>query len=90
MEGTNNANLKVELLLQGIMVSALPTLILFDNGKPICTHSGVITDDELDAWLNEHHFSKPSSKKEEKEEVLESKKGFVSFTSQFGRDDYAL
>ena len=71
-------------------MSALPTLILFNDGKPIGTHSGVITEDELEAWLDESLFSKPSTKESIGEKEVESKRGFVSFASQFGRDDYAL
>ena len=53
VEGDNNKNLKVEMLLQGVMVRGLPTLILYNDGKPLATHSGVITQDGLEHWLEE-------------------------------------
>lgn len=51
-------DLKVELLLQGVMVRGLPTLILYHNGKPLDTHSGAITEQGLENWLQDNLFSK--------------------------------
>ena len=102
VEGSNNNNLKVEMLLQGVKISGLPALVLYRDGKPVCSHSGVITEDELDSWLDDNLFSKSTDEDamlESTEDTTKSarktldeneKKGFVSFASQFGRDDYAL
>eukprot|EP00584_Thalassiosira_punctigera_P023786 CAMPEP_0172551394 /NCGR_PEP_ID=MMETSP1067-20121228/39037_1 /TAXON_ID=265564 ORGANISM="Thalassiosira punctigera, Strain Tpunct2005C2" /NCGR_SAMPLE_ID=MMETSP1067 /ASSEMBLY_ACC=CAM_ASM_000444 /LENGTH=158 /DNA_ID=CAMNT_0013339179 /DNA_START=326 /DNA_END=802 /DNA_ORIENTATION=+ len=108
VEGNNNKNLKVEMLLQGVMVRGLPTLVLYNNGNPLAIHSGVITETELEDWLNDSLFSKMVEsesevmqftrnklQEEEKKEADEKgangeKRGFVSFASRSGRDDYAL
>ena len=58
VEGDNVKDLKVELLLQGVMVRGLPTLILYHNGKPLDTHSGAITEQGLENWLQDNLFSK--------------------------------
>jgi thioredoxin-like negative regulator of GroEL len=58
VEDPNTKNLKVEMLLQGVMIRGLPTLVLYHDGKPLATHSGAITENELNAWLDEHLFSK--------------------------------
>jgi len=58
VEGDNNKNLKVEMLLQGVMVRGLPTLVLYNNGKPLATHSGAITQNGLEEWLEDNLFSK--------------------------------
>lgn len=57
VEGDNNANLKVEMLLGGVMVRGLPTLVLYHDGNALATHSGVITEGKLEGWLEEHLFS---------------------------------
>lgn len=114
MEGSNNQDLKVEMLLQGVRVSGLPTLILYWRGEPVASHSGVISEDGLEDWLDVNLFSNhaldrggsisrsgSSNDKTKKKEVNEregageevgtaAKRGFVSFASQYGRDDYAL
>jgi len=112
VEGGNNKQLKIEMLLQGVMVRGLPTLLLYDDGKPLATHSGAITEEELESWLKEHLFSFSSNQsslnrgqenmpsklggdsKVEGESARiddeKKKRGFLSFDSQFGRDDYAL
>ena len=58
VEGDNNKDLKVELLLQGVMIKGLPTLILYYEGTPLATHSGMITESGLDEWLDNNLFSK--------------------------------
>eukprot|EP00573_Skeletonema_grethae_P011430 CAMPEP_0201709750 /NCGR_PEP_ID=MMETSP0578-20130828/58268_1 /ASSEMBLY_ACC=CAM_ASM_000663 /TAXON_ID=267565 /ORGANISM="Skeletonema grethea, Strain CCMP 1804" /LENGTH=258 /DNA_ID=CAMNT_0048198741 /DNA_START=9 /DNA_END=786 /DNA_ORIENTATION=- len=109
VEGSNHQNLKVELLLKGVRVSGLPTLILFWRGEVVASHSGVISEEGLEDWLDVHLFSNDEllncesvdvgSCEDEKqqqvnkrggEEEVVAKRGFVSFASQFGRDDYAL
>ena len=57
MEATDTKNLKVEMLLQGVMVRGLPTLILYHDGKPLATHSGAITESDLNTWLQDNLFS---------------------------------
>ena len=46
------------MLLQGVMVRGLPTLILYHDGKPLATHSGAITESDLNTWLEDNLFSK--------------------------------
>ena len=67
----------------------------------VATHSGVISKEGLEDWLdgnfdvvatmrkNEEEVKK--GEKEEEEDVTASKKrGFISFASQYGMDDYAI
>ena len=113
VEGPKNELLKVEMLLQNVRVSGLPTLILYWRGKPVAMHSGVITEEGLEDWLDKNLFSNGALVDEEtdgssnndaitkkaKEDAAgddedstatAGKRGFVSFASQYGRDDYAL
>lgn len=111
VESGNNNDLKVEMLLQGVMVSGLPTLVLYNDGRPIASHSGVITRVDLEKWLEKHLINKvgefrpevgmstsanqvkwegTAAKEKASSEVTASKKGFVSFASQFAADEYAL
>lgn len=73
-------------------------------------HSGVISEERLDDWLdvnlfsndrlihesadssNDHDdaFTKSEKKSQGEEDVTAPKRGFISFASQNGRDDYAL
>jgi thioredoxin 1 len=46
-----NPNLKLEFLLQDVMPKSLPCLVLFRDGKAIAKHNGVITDEELDEFI---------------------------------------
>lgn len=101
VESGNNKNLKVELLLQGVMISGLPTLVIYHEGEPLKTHSGMITEEGLNEWLHEHLFSKmndlttnnEAELKEREDPVKENapikKRGFVSLASS-ERDDYML
>ena len=104
VEGCNNKDLKVELLLQGLIISGLPTLVIYHEGKPLKTHSGMITEEGLDERLHEHLFSKmndfnttnnETEPKEREHPVKENeftpikKRGFVSLASS-ERDDYML
>ncbi|KAL7493495.1 hypothetical protein ACHAWT_006043, partial [Skeletonema menzelii] len=100
VEGSNHQNLKVELLLQGVRVSGLPTLMLFWRGQVVATHSGVISKEGLEDWLdgnfdvvatmrkNEEEVKK--GEKEEEDVTASKKRGFISFASQYGMDDYAI
>jgi hypothetical protein len=48
-------DLKVELLLQGVMPRSLPSLILFHKSQQAITiRKGAITDDQLEAFLLKH------------------------------------
>ena len=40
------------------MIKGLPTLILYYEGTPLATHSGMITESGLDEWLDNNLFSK--------------------------------
>eukprot|EP00571_Detonula_confervacea_P006201 CAMPEP_0172319532 /NCGR_PEP_ID=MMETSP1058-20130122/37935_1 /TAXON_ID=83371 /ORGANISM="Detonula confervacea, Strain CCMP 353" /LENGTH=205 /DNA_ID=CAMNT_0013034603 /DNA_START=26 /DNA_END=643 /DNA_ORIENTATION=+ len=102
VEGNNNKDLKVEMLLQGVMVRGLPTLLLYNDGIPLATHSGAIKETELHKWLEDNLSSKmdelePGNAKQNEgppqEEVVNddatgTKRGFVSFG--FEKDDYSL
>ena len=44
------------MLLQNVRVSGLPTLILYWRGKPVAMHSGVITEEELEDFLDKNLF----------------------------------
>mmetsp|Transcript_27788 Transcript_27788/g.41836 ORF Transcript_27788/g.41836 Transcript_27788/m.41836 type:complete len:249 (-) Transcript_27788:153-899(-) len=114
VEGSNNQDLKMELLLQGVRVSGLPTLILYWKGEPVATHSGVISEEGLEHWLEVNLFSNGelnrqsvgsndggamtkktkevynNSEGTDEEIATAPKRGFVSFASQYGKDDYAL
>ena len=41
VEGDKCANLRVELLLNGIQIKGLPTLLLFKDGKLLAENSGM-------------------------------------------------
>ena len=49
-----NPDVKIELLLQKVTPTSLPSLILFQKGKAIAVRNGVVTDEELKAFLVEH------------------------------------
>ena len=49
-----NPDVKIELLLQKVTPTSLPSLILFQKGKAIAVRNGVVTDEELEAFLVEH------------------------------------
>jgi thioredoxin-related protein len=69
VEDPNTKDLKVEMLLQGVMIRGLPTLVLYHDGKPLATRSGAITENELNAWLDEYLFSKMDTLESEQELV---------------------
>ncbi len=52
VEGENNENLKVEMLLQGVVVRGLPTLLLYGEGVPLATRTCAITEKDLKEWLD--------------------------------------
>lgn len=75
-----NPNVKMELLRQNVMPRSLPSLVLFKEGKAIAQRSGVITEEELDLFLEMHLRAKTPKKN--------TGAGFVSFSND--RDDYML
>ncbi|KAL7480078.1 hypothetical protein ACHAW6_011290 [Cyclotella cf. meneghiniana] len=58
VEAPNTKNLKVEMLLQGIMIRGLPTLVIYHDGVPLATHSGAISETALNQWLEDNLFAK--------------------------------
>ena len=36
------------------MVRGLPTLLLYNDGVPLASHSGAITESDLETWLEEN------------------------------------
>lgn len=104
VEGDNNKNLKVEMLLQGVMVRGLPTLLLYNNGSPLVTHSGAITETGLQQWLEDGlgtataaatpaygdkpKEQEPTNDAAHQDDAPGGKRGFVSFA--VGKDDYSL
>lgn len=93
VEGKDNGSVKVEFLLQGVMPQALPSLIVFKNGKHVATHTGALNQDQLNDFIESSLHTANGGKKEEERELVgaesgSSGKGFVSFGSM--RDDYAL
>ena len=91
VESANN-DVKVELLLQGVMPQSLPSLILVHKSKAITKRNGVITDEELEDFLREEleGLEKGKSPEEEiKDAILPEKRaGFINFAAEV--DDYML
>ena len=94
VENSNTKNLKVEMLLQGILVRGLPTLLLYKNGVPVAKHSGAITETGLYEWLDNNLAtitgdinSVKASKDEERDAAKDvptgTKRGFVSFADRY-------
>ena len=88
---TRNPDLKLELLLQGVMPKALPSLILFVDAKAVTKRSGVIVDDQLDEFLRENIASSRKQKQiSSPPRIMTTRKsGFVSLASR-DNDDYML
>ena len=80
-----NPDLKMELMLQGVMPKSLPSLVLFEKQKAITTRNGVITDDQMEEFLK---TNLPTQKKTSKPET-QKKAGFLSFAPSTN-DDYML
>jgi thioredoxin 1 len=85
VDAAANPNLKLELLMQNAMPRSLPCLLLFQEGKVIAKHTGIITEEELDALLETHlgTVKSPTQKRS-------SSKGFVSMARDDSGDDYML
>mmetsp|Transcript_27080 Transcript_27080/g.41533 ORF Transcript_27080/g.41533 Transcript_27080/m.41533 type:complete len:202 (+) Transcript_27080:208-813(+) len=87
-----NPNLKVEMLLQNVMPKSLPSLILFRNGEALAKHNGIITEDQLNDFLETHlkvtSQAAPDSRNDSVNIEPKKKAGFVSFAND--DDDYML
>lgn len=90
----NNSNLKFELLMQNSMPRSLPSLVLIRNGKVVAKHSGIISEHDLDAWLDNHNAVVEGGGVASKTSLSSSKSkvgaGFVSMIRVDGADDYML
>ena len=84
VEAKNNGGVKVEFLLGGVMPEALPSLILFREGKHLATHTGALTQEQLNEFI-EAHLKKATRGQEL---VGTVKKGLISLANT--RDDYML
>lgn len=84
------------MLLQGILVRGLPTLILYNNGVPLATRSGAMTEQDLFDWLDEklstitrkrsagNNVKIPTDEEREANNVSTGgKRGFVSFADRY-------
>jgi len=80
---SGQTDVKLELLMQGVMPRALPSLILFHDGKAIAKHKGVITEEQLDAFVESNLPPEVLCKER-------AGAGRVSFASRNGGDDYML
>lgn len=93
---SGNDELKVELLLLGVMPQALPALILIHKNKVLTTWKGVIRAEELDAMLDEHIndvnnvFQTVGVGKTVVEDAHRRKSGFISFASVGAGDEYMV
>lgn len=89
---SENDQVKVELLLQGVMPQALPALILIHKNKVLTTWRGVILPEELDAMLRQHVHNEGFEEREMSMVSAESpprkKSGLISFATS--DDDYML
>ena len=84
-----NPELKLEFLLQDVMPKSLPCLILFWNGKALAKHSGVISEDDLDDFIETNLRCVSSSHDQGLSAPPKKKTGFVSFAND-DKDDYML
>jgi thioredoxin 1 len=80
-----NPDVKIELIINKVSPKSLPSLILFQKGKAIASRNGVVDDEELEDFLNEHLKKESRSRS-----VLDGQKssGFISMTNSV--DDYML
>ena len=88
---SENDQVKVELLLQGVMPQALPALLLIHKNEVLATWKGVITPEQLDEWLEQHIGSGTSKARELVTATAgppRKKSGLISFAT--AEDDYML
>jgi hypothetical protein len=81
----------VELLLKGVMPRSLPSLILFHKNQAITIRKGVITDDQLEAFLLENMPQTVTPRQSPRPVAATNQKktaGSISLASQ--ADDYML
>lgn len=88
VESENTSTLKMELLMDNVIVTKLPSLVLYENGKAIATRSGLINDEEMDEFLSSN-LSNAKAENKAKSRKLKTG-GKISFGAAFERDDYAL
>jgi thioredoxin 1 len=82
-----NPNLKMEMLLQQVMPTSLPSLILFHGEKALVFRNGMISDEELSEFLESNLPQKEKLQKVPTRSGTKSP-GMISFASQ--GDDYML
>jgi thioredoxin 1 len=94
---SKNDQVKVELLLQGVMPQALPALILIHKNKVLTTWKGVIQPQELNALLDKHINNAAAVGYEEQTRMAISeprpprkKSGLISFATVGAEDEYML
>jgi len=80
-----NKDVKVELLMQGVMPRALPCLILFHEGKAIASRTGVVTDISLNHFLD---MKLPDDVLDVRENQASA--GFISLAAANTSDGYML
>ncbi|KAL3903847.1 MAG: hypothetical protein SGARI_005196 [Bacillariaceae sp.] len=89
---SENDQVKVELLLQGVMPQALPALILMHKNEVLTTWKGVITPEQLDALLEKHIINSGASQERELAMATSGpprqKSGLISFAAT--EDAYML
>ena len=84
VESSETKELKIELLLQGAMPKALPTLIMVHKGKAIAAHKGLISDEELDDFISDTLVTREMEKSNAatvQQNGDTKKAGLISFTS---------
>jgi thioredoxin 1 len=84
-----NPNLKLEFLLQDVMPKSLPCLVLFKDGKALAKHNGVITDEELDDFIETNLQGTTSLQRDQGVVAPKKQAGMISL-SQNDSDDYML
>eukprot|EP00587_Corethron_hystrix_P015872 CAMPEP_0113309030 /NCGR_PEP_ID=MMETSP0010_2-20120614/7241_1 /TAXON_ID=216773 ORGANISM="Corethron hystrix, Strain 308" /NCGR_SAMPLE_ID=MMETSP0010_2 /ASSEMBLY_ACC=CAM_ASM_000155 /LENGTH=85 /DNA_ID=CAMNT_0000164209 /DNA_START=544 /DNA_END=801 /DNA_ORIENTATION=+ /assembly_acc=CAM_ASM_000155 len=83
--------IKTDMLMQDVVITKLPSLVLYQEGKVLANRSGLINEKELNEFLEKHvKLVDDSAKKIGDPDVAPSKSGRISFGSSFERDDYAL
>jgi thioredoxin 1 len=82
VEGSDNRDVKLEMVLQGVMPSSLPSLILFQDGKAIATRNGALTEEELDDFL--------AAELSPQEKVKSGEGGYLHLAKGLDNDDYML
>lgn len=99
---SQNDELKVELLLLGVMPQALPALILIHKNKVLTTWKGLIRPDELNTMLEEFINNSKYATVQEMTTVASSnrrtavvdaprrKSGLISFATVGAGDEYML